>query len=415
MSPPVTPNRANKRQEHDTVKKSRFFEAYDSQTRGEQSLQSLASQQGITKSTAHDWLRKRQIQGSPAYRRSRKFSKRLGRQPKLTDEQLQRLLSPSNPVRNQHYAHQIEYFGLSCSIRTLQITLQNRTNHTRRYKSVQVKQLSKNNKEKRKKYDQEHQNKTIDDFWARIYFTDEAHIDPSEIFQQYILREEGTRHEPENIQELPEKKGVKLHIAAWINWDQKAEKLEFYNDENDHIQPPKRPSKPRKSRYETDDQFRQRLIDWEANLPHEVEIKPKGNSMTQKYYTERLLPVYIKAVQEARIFRDQDAILQEDNDPSHGTRSDFNVAAQLKDSNWIVVLIHPAQSPDLNPMEAIWAILKQRIRRRKWDNLDQLKEVLQDEWSKITMEEVRARIAEMPARCRMLANGDGSAIRSALW
>jgi transposase len=85
------------------------------------------------------------------------------------------------------------------------------------------------------------------------------------------------------------------------------------------------------------------------------------------------------------------------------------------DDNWVPVLIHPAQSPDLNPMEAIWSILKQRIRRRSWDDLKQLKEVLQDEWSKITMEEVRAHIAEMPSLCRTLANSDGSAIRSSLW
>jgi hypothetical protein len=49
------------------------------------------------------------------------------------------------------------------------------------------------------------------------------------------------------MQEFPEKKGVRLYISAWINWYHKAEKLEFYNDENDYIQPPKRPSKPRKS------------------------------------------------------------------------------------------------------------------------------------------------------------------------
>jgi transposase len=98
MSPPTTPTGATKRKEADTVKKSRFFEAYDSQTRGGESLQSLATKYGITKRTVSNWLKQRQIQGSPAYRRSRKLSKRLGRQPKLTDEQLQRLLSSSNPV-----------------------------------------------------------------------------------------------------------------------------------------------------------------------------------------------------------------------------------------------------------------------------------------------------------------------------
>jgi hypothetical protein len=62
-------------------------------------------------------------------------------------------------------------------------------------------------------------------------------------------------------------------------------------------------------------------------------------------------------------------------------------------------------------MEAIWGILKQRIRRRRWDNLEQLKEVLQDEWSKVTMQEVRARIAEMPSQCRTLVNSGGEVIR----
>jgi hypothetical protein len=77
MSPPITPPRAIKRKEADTVKKSRFFEAYDSRTRSEgpiQSVESLAIEHGLCKSTAQKWLQKRRIQGSPAYRRSRKHS-----------------------------------------------------------------------------------------------------------------------------------------------------------------------------------------------------------------------------------------------------------------------------------------------------------------------------------------------------
>jgi hypothetical protein len=100
-------------------------------------------------------------------------------------------------------------------------------------------------------YGQEHQHKNIEEFWANIYFTDEPHIDLTDVFQLYILREEGTRYEAENMQEFPEREGVKLRISAWVKWYRKAEKLEFYNDENDHFQPLKRPSKPRKSRYES--------------------------------------------------------------------------------------------------------------------------------------------------------------------
>ena len=128
-------------------------------------------------------------------------------------------------------------------------------NHVRRYKSVRIKQLSNNNKEKRKQYDKEHQDKTIEEFWINIYFTDEVHIDPSEVFQQYILREEGICYKSENIQGMSEKTGTKLYITVWINWHYKVEKLEFYNDENDYVQSSKRPNKSPKSRYETNEQF----------------------------------------------------------------------------------------------------------------------------------------------------------------
>jgi transposase len=86
MSLPITPLRSIKHKEADTVKKSRFFKAYDSQN-GE-SLQTLATKYGITKRTACNWLNKRRIQGSTAYRRTRKLSKRLGRKPALTNKQI---------------------------------------------------------------------------------------------------------------------------------------------------------------------------------------------------------------------------------------------------------------------------------------------------------------------------------------
>lgn len=405
----------SKSTEADTVKKTRFFNVFDKRQSTE-SIRSIAALFSIDHHTACRWLKQRDILGSPAYRRTRKTSLRLGRKPKLSEETCKMLVSLSkNPVRDQLFEAQIEHHNLDVSVRTLQRSLKRDTNRGQRYKQAYIqKQISKKNRALRVSYGQEHLGKSIDNFWQYIFFTDEAHIDPSSNSQGYILREQGTRYDTENIQERGEKKGVRLHIAGWINWYRKAEKLEFYNDENDYIQQLKRPPKPRKTMYESAEDFQHRLDIWDASLPHQQEIKPKGNAMTQKYYCERLLPVYIKAVNKARLQYTKDWLLQEDNDPSHGSRKE-GLAQRLKRDSWVNTLIHPLQSPDLNPMEGIWNILKQRIRRHTWRSIEELKEIIQYEWSRITMKEVRARISEMPGRCKLLVNSGGGPIRSHLW
>ena len=174
------------------------------------------------------------------------------------------------------------------------------------------------------------------------------------------------------------------------------------------------PPKPyRRPTTESEAEFQARLKDWEAQRPHKVDVKPQGNAMTQKYYAERLLPVYIKAMHNARI---QDAglwVLQEDGDLSYGIRKE-GLAAKLKEENWIMNLKHPAQSPNLNPIEAIWNIIKQRLHRRIFYSEDEIKVALQEEWSKVTMTEVRKRITQIPAQCRRLIRNGGKPIKEAL-
>ena len=136
--------------------------------------------------------------------------------------------------------------------------------------------------------------------------------------------------------------------------------------------------------------------------------------MTQRYYVDRLLPVYIQAIKDLNAQSGGNWILQEDNDPSHGIRR-YGLAQALKDKYNIISLIHPAQSPDLSPIEACWNILKQRVRNRVYQTLGELKSILQEEWSRITLEEVRARISEMPQRCKQLIQTGGKPIKSELW
>lgn len=88
------------------------------------------------------------------------------------------------------------------------------------------------------------------------------------------------------------------------------------------LKPPKQPPKPRQSKYETDEQFAQRKRDHEASLPPPLEVVSCGHHITQKYYTNHILPMYIKWIHEARM-RDssREWCLQQDGDPSHGTCS----------------------------------------------------------------------------------------------
>ena len=219
------------------------------------------------------------------------------------------------------------------------------------------------------------------------------------------------------MQPMPDMKGVKLHVAASVSWHHKGE-LQFYNDEHDKpaVEIKKAP-KPRKSKYQTDEIYRQRLIAWEATNVHDVEIKSKGNSMTQLYYVERLLPIYADEIHACRLRPDDPSycIFQEDNDPSHGTRSKNNVVVRFKTSNWLATMYHPPQSPDLNPMEGVWNILKMRVAKRACNNVAELKKAILEVWAEITQEEIRDRIREMPDRCRRVVESGGAPVRSALW
>jgi hypothetical protein len=218
------------------------------------------------------------------------------------------LVSPSqNPVRKQPYEAQIEYHNLPVKTRQLQRKLKEHTKGGAWYLCAFVEKIiSVKNKADRGKYGHDHVFKPLLGFFDHIVYTDEAHVDPTSQAQGRVLREQGTRDDPENIEERPPLQGVRFHIAAWISWWGKADKLEFYNDEEDKTEHLPYPLKPRRrSKTETEEEYRHRVQEWEAGKPHEVEVTVKGNATTQKYYVERLLPIYCQAIDSMRLIDDK--------------------------------------------------------------------------------------------------------------
>ena len=395
--------------------KAKFFLLLDTKE-PHKSRRQLFKDIGIANTTANRWIAERTRHCSPAVRRIGKH--RRGPPEIIPNDILDMLLDHGrNPVRRLPLPMQMAYHNIDCHLRTLQRALWIRKNNARMYRCAVVSDLSESQCNTRIEYGNLHKDKTVEDFWQYIYFTDECHIDPSQWAHEQVLREEGTRLEPENLQEVPSSlKGCKVHCAAFVNWH-KIGPLQFYNDEKaEPIMEVRQDPKPRRHpKHGNEEEYQQRLREWEANLPKKPDVKVPGNLMTQAYYTDKLLPGYVNAIRDAQIKGREHAILQEDNDPSHGTRSLNNVAAKLKKDKNIELLKHPANSPDLNPIEACWNILKQCIKRRFWRNLDEFRRIVLEEWSRIKIGEVRARISEMQWRCQQLTTNGGSRIKSDLW
>ena len=98
--------------------------------------------------------------------------------------------------------------------------------------------------------------------------------------------------------------------------------------------------------------------------------------MTQKHYAEHVLLKHIKMIKRLEEHHKYCYILQEDNDGSHGTRSLQNPCRKLKINANLELLLHPAQSLDLNPIEGIWEIIKQRLRGGRWATVQEFKEAI---------------------------------------
>lgn len=118
--------------------------------------------------------------------------------------------------------------------------------------------------------------------------------------------------------------------------------------------------------------------------------------------------VYLKVLQEViipegkRLIGD-DFILQQDNAPIHKAKIVMNY---LKNNN-INVLDWPPQSPDLSPIENMWALLKLKIAEKKPKNINELKLFIMETWQTFTVEECTKYVLSLPHRISKMSQRKG--------
>ncbi len=97
-------------------------------------------------------------------------------------------------------------------------------------------------------------------------------------------------------------------------------------------------------------------------------------------------------------------IVQQDLAPAHtakGTKSWFN-------DHGVTVLDWPANSPDLNPIENLWGIVKRKMRDTRPNNADDLKATIKETWASIPPQQCHKPITSMPRRIEAVIKAKGA-------
>ena len=99
----------------------------------------------------------------------------------------------------------------------------------------------------------------------------------------------------------------------------------------------------------------------------------------------------------------------DDNAKCHTTK----VAIEWRVKKKIPCLPWPAQSPDLNPIENLWAIFKRKIsaRRHRIHNAEKMQRVAQEEWARLTRKQVSKCTGNMHKRIDMVLKNQGGSIK----
>lgn len=190
--------------------------------------------------------------------------------------------------------------------------------------------------------------------WEDVLFTDECHFSWGPQGKLHVIREQGTRYEPDNIhhrERRPEKDEIKrFHVWAAMGYN-----------------------------------FISPLIFYDAGNTN--------GKMSQRCYVDQILEPHV-----GKWLRDRDFVMEEDNDSGHGTKSGSNIVAQWKKLHNCKWYANSEYSPDLSIIETGWSPPKQETRRYPHYDDETTKQLILEGWDRWTYKSVNRMVHSMPKR-----------------
>jgi len=97
---------------------------------------------------------------------------------------------------------------------------------------------------------------------------------------------------------------------------------------------------------------------------------------------------------------------QQDNDPKHTSR----LAKNFLRDNMPEIIDWPSNSPDLNPIENLWSIVKRNVERKMPKNVSDLRRFMVEEWDDIPRSTLIGLVRSMKRRCELVIECNGERI-----
>lgn len=200
--------------------------------------------------------------------------------------------------------------------------------------------------------------------WKPFIFSDECTFTTGKQQKAYVIRTDQERYCPDCLQHRYHSGRATFSIWAAIGWDFKSE-LIF------------------------------------------IESHGSGGGMSKEDYKEQILTRYVGPLLKDKL----GLIFIEDGNTAYRLKDD--AMKKFKADLHITCLsFWPPSSPDFNPTENVWRIIKQRL--KNWGpflRIEDLKAAVQEEWDKLTQLEINKLLVTLPQRMQEAYERNGLATR----